>query len=382
MAASAFFREHTGRILVVIFCAANVMAVLLHGTQLNVSPGVICNVITHTVTKPAREGRSVIEGMSRKYKPSSLEELVVNNSHKIDVNVTNVDSLSPMCSLLERSNTNLTTYLTDLDNYNSVLKRFDPLEKDIRSLILQSGVAACNKVLLSNESKVINFFSSNQLSTSSVVGALEPLLPPLRHPKFCHDKRMLMDMSYMVHDFYAMCLKLKPHARTIFVDMGASLDFHGSSDMPAMYILNLYRKFGFHFDHIYAYEVTPKDPAEVFKKVPPEYLAAYHWMNVGVESDSKSSLNPLQMLAENYNKDDFIVVKLDIDTSFIEVPLVYQLVQDDRFIGLVDQFYFEHHVYLQELARSWGKTMNGTVSESLRLFQSLRRKGIGAHSWV
>ena len=48
-------------------------------------------------------------------------------------------------------------------------------------------------------------------------------------------------------------------------------------------------------------------------------------MNVGVESDSTSSLNPLQTLAENYNKDDFIVVKLDIDTSSIEVPLVYQL---------------------------------------------------------
>ena len=74
-----------------------------------------------------------------------------------------------------------------------------------------------------------------------------------------------MDMSYMVH---------------------ASLDFHGSSDMPAMYILNLYRKFVFHFDHIYAYEVTPKAAAEVFKKNPPEYLASYHRMNVGVESDS------------------------------------------------------------------------------------------------
>ena len=55
------------------------------------------------------------------------------------------------------------------------------------------------------------------------------------------------------------------------------------------------------------------------------------------------------MLANNYNKDDFIVVKLDIDTSLIEVPLVYQLVQDERFVCLVDQFYFEHHA----IYRSW-----------------------------
>ena len=81
-------------------------------------------------------------------------------------------------------------------------------------------------------------------------------------------------------------------------------------------------------------------------------------------------------------KDDFIVVKLDIDTSSVEVPLVYQLLQDECFVGLIDQFYFEHHVYLQELARWWGPSANGTVSESLCLFQSLRRKGIGAHSWV
>jgi len=93
-------------------------------------------------------------------------------------------------------------------------------------------------------------------------------------------------------------------------------------------------------------------------------------------------LNPLQMLADNYNEDDFIVVKLDIDTSSIEVPLVYQILQDEKFVGLIDQFYFEHHVKLQELAPSWGASMNGSVSESLHLFQSLRRKGIGAHSWV
>ena len=173
----SFFRAHTGLILLVVIFRA--------GTHLKVSPGVICNVRTHTVTKPAREGRSVIEGISQKYKPSSLEEFVVNNSHKFGMNVTNVDSLSPMCSLLEGSNTDLKNYLADLDNYNSVLKHFDPLEKDIRSLILESGDAACNKVLLSNESKVTNLFSSSQLSTSSVVGALEPLLPPLRHPKFC-----------------------------------------------------------------------------------------------------------------------------------------------------------------------------------------------------
>jgi len=298
------------------------------------------------------------------------------------MNSTTKDNLSPMCSLLDDSNADYKRYLTDLDKYNSILEEFDPLKEDIRSLILRSGVSACNKMLLANQSKLSALFSSNQVSQSSVVGALEPLLPPLRHPRFCQSHRYLMTMSYMVHDFHAMCVQLKPFARTIFVDMGASLDFHGASEMPAMYVLNLYNKFGFYFDHIYAYEVKPKRASKVFQKVPPEYLAAYHWINVGVESDPRSSLNPLQMLADNYNEDDFIVVKLDIDTSSIEVPLVYQILQDEKFVGLIDQFYFEHHVKLQELAPSLGASMNGSVSESLHLFQSLRRKGIGAHSWV
>ena len=111
-----------------------------------------------------------------------------------------------------------------------------------------------------------------------------------------------------------------------------------------------------------------KRSSRSLQKSSTEYLSAYHWMNVGVESNRQSSLNPLQMLADNYNKDDFIVVKLDIDTSSIKVPLVYQLVQDECFVGLVDHFYFEHHVYLQELAPWWNSSMNGTASESLCLF--------------
>ena len=88
------------------------------------------------------------------------------------------------------------------------------------------------------------------------------------------------------------------------------------------------------------------------------------------------------MLADNYNKDDFIVVKLDIDTPSVEIPLAHQLLNDDRFIGLVDQFYFEHHVFLGEMKQWWTRSMNGSVSDSLDLFYSLRRNGVGAHSWV
>jgi len=37
---------------------------------------------------------------------------------------------------------------------------------------------------------------------------------------------------------------------------------------------------------------------------------------------------------------------------------------------------------LDEMKQWWTRSMNGSVSDSLDLFYSLRRNGVGAHSWV
>ena len=118
-----------------------------------------------------------------------------------------------------------------------------------------------------------------------------------------------------------------PHARTVFVDMGAALDFH-SMESPAMYINKVYAKFGFLFDHVYAFEIDPKNATEVFNKVPPNLRASYHWMNIGVSADPNSLDNPLYTILSKFDKDDFIVVKLDIDTPSTEVPLAYQVLNN------------------------------------------------------
>jgi hypothetical protein len=140
----------------------------------------------------------------------------------------------------------------------------------------------------------------------------------MRHPGICENKdKWKMNMGYLVHDFGAMCRKLKRHSRTVFLDMGAALDFHSSGSTPAVYITHIYKKFGFKFDHIYAYEVRPKDPSDVYQRIPDDLKASYHWFNVGVEADPKSPNNPLKLILENFNEDDFVVVKLDIDTKYV-----------------------------------------------------------------
>ena len=249
-------------------------------------------------------------------------------------------------------------------------------------------------------------------------GYVEPLLTPLRHLEHCYADHpfhspYVMDMHYLIHDFASLCRKLTPTSRTVFVDMGASLDFHddkvtknnntttgtaaagddaaaaaaaaanaaSTKLAPAVFVTEVYQKFGFKFDHIYAYEVTPKEPTDVYKRIPDELKSAYHWYNVGVNATITSSNNPLKLLLENFDENDFVVVKLDIDTHSIEQPMVELILNDGRFHKLIDVFYFEHHVHLLELAPYWRSSMVGTVENSLQLFSKLRERGVAAHYW-
>jgi hypothetical protein len=316
------------------------------------------------------------------YIPGSAESYILEHSSELGYNNT---SSAPMCPIWKNVTkgtpssvfNDLHSYMNELKHYNSLADKFEPIS-DLRLRLHESDI--CKTVELHPDG-LEGIFPSGQLSWSSS-GYIEPLLPPLRHPLFCFSGKELMSLKYLVHDFATMCKKLKPTSRTILIDMGASLKFHGGTDQPAVYLIDLFRKFGFPFDHIYAFEITPTPPEEVFSKLPKNLMASYHWINVGVSADPESSLNPLRMILDNYNQDDFIIIKLDIDTSSIELPLARQLLDDDRYSNLVDHFYFEHHVNLAELKRNWGRSAQGTVQESLDLFSGLRKKGIPAHSWV
>jgi hypothetical protein len=235
------------------------------------------------------------------------------------------------------------------------------------------------------------FSNSNELSFTPNSGYVEPLYPPMRHHKFCENRdKYVMSLDYLVHDFESMCLQLKPHSKIVLIDMGASLSFHNNGKgniQPIVTLLELYEKFGFHFDHIYGFEITFAQPQKVFEELLPErYMHNYHWINVGVDATEGHKLNPLNSILKKFTEDDLIVVKLDIDTSSVEVPLAYQILKNTgsgkyNYHKLIDQFYFEHHIHMKEIERYWGRTMNGTISDTLELFSGLRSKGIPAHFW-
>ena len=90
--------------------------------------------------------------------------------------------------------------------------------------------------------------------------------------------------------------------------------------------------------------------------------------------------------------EDFVVVKVDIDTPKIEAELMRQLIMNDdkaldddgvKLSELIDELYFEHHVWGSGLSPTWaGYGMDGDMVGSYTLFTQLRNIGIRAHSWV
>ena len=331
---------------------------------------------------------------STEYIPAPTEQTITDNFSKLSLDGQTNDNAGKACDMwkFETDGLNLLrplhSYLEDLAKYKELEQKFfvgiDDLRDAIRNANGDSDLV-CRKLRLHPDG-LPGIFKSGQLSFTSS-GFVEPLLPPMRHPAFCFDKDMLMDLGYIIHDYEAMCRKLKSHSKIILIDMGASTDFTARkiARTQAMDVWDQFGKYGFKFDHIYAFELKPHDVSQVFETVSPEYFPSYHWINVGVSADDGHVLNPLHSLLTKFTEDDLVIVKLDIDAPSIEIPFAMKLLESNDISRVVDHFYFEHHVKMDELLPYWGleDTMTkGSVKDSMELFQALRRKGIASHFWI
>jgi hypothetical protein len=83
--------------------------------------------------------------------------------------------------------------------------------------------------------------------------------------------------------------------------------------------------------------------------------------------------------------EDYVVLKLDIDTPAIELVLIDQVLADSEVRSRVDELYWEHEVHTSPMIhQGWGAHgwPNETLAQSYELFTRLRELGIRAHSWV
>ena len=162
----------------------------------------------------------------------------------------------------------------------------------------------------------------------------------------------------MVSDFEEIFMNLKPHSRRVLNNMGASLTIHQKDYQPIMFYLNLFKKFGFTFDHIYGFEKEFTDPELLYDKlISQDLLSSYHWINAPVNMEKGYRLNPFDTILREYTKDGFVIVKLDVDTHAVEIPLTYQLRDDKSLKNLVDVFLFEYHVIMADMVYWWTTSM-------------------------
>jgi len=316
------------------------------------------------------------------YNPSSIETYLMDNLVNLgfDIEAKNVSGCNIWKDKKIDIHEDLFVYATALDKYNKAITKFEEVPDVMDSIqASQNGSNEICKSLRVHPDGIQAFFPEELLSHGTS-GFMEPLTPPMRHHSYCWKGRSLFKQDFILHDFEAMCKKLKPTSKRVFIDIGASMNREKN---PLVTFLAEFKKFGFHFDHIYAFEVAAFDAKDVYKNIlPDEYMANYHWINTGVEAGKEDKMNPLHSILRKFKEDDFIIIKLDIDTPAIELPLATQLLEDESLHPLVDLFYFEHHVFMAEMAKWWTRSMAGSIKDTMDLFHGLRQKGVSAHFWI
>lgn len=92
--------------------------------------------------------------------------------------------------------------------------------------------------------------------------------------------------------------------------------------------------------------------------------------------------NPLSAIALVARPQHYVVLKLDVDNTAVELALTEQLLGNATLLALVDELFFEDHVDVREMHTVWSEWIGGgrTLRDSYELFGRLREAGVRAHS--
>ena len=228
---------------------------------------------------PLGNSSSDMPTIAQTYETSSIEDYLMKNLVPLGYG-----KRASGCTIWKDPNAteihaDLMEFAKSLQAYNEAVEEFNEIPDLMKSIIASGGKHDVCESAKVHPDNFKAFFNLTLLSKGKN-GYMEPLTPPMRHHSYCWRRRHLFDLKYILHDYEAMCRALKPHSKRVFIDLGASLKFHEGKN-PVIDILTQFKKFGFHFDHIYAFEITQLSPQEVFKDLlPEEYMASYHWINI------------------------------------------------------------------------------------------------------
>ncbi|KAG8170110.1 hypothetical protein KVR01_000855 [Diaporthe batatas] len=185
--------------------------------------------------------------------------------------------------------------------------------------------------------------------------------------------------------------------RNVFVDLGSSY-FEGwagpgGTAASGRWFYDTYHARGRPFDTYVAVEVEKLDPTLVQSQLPPDLVGIYNLINIPLTMDKGDKLNAVDLFKRISKPGDFFVLKLDIDSAPIEVPIIKNLLADNPENGgasaNIDELMVEHHVVYPPMTgpepwRPWGDldpAVSGDLAYSYTFFRDLRKKGIRSHSW-
>jgi len=212
---------------------------------------------------------------------------------------------------------------------------------------------------------------------------IEPLAGILRDPRVvCNAAVSIMSREWLVLDDDHK-QSHEPAPKRYFFDAGGTR----FGDQLANFV-TAYQRRGLLFDEVFVWEASRQAPEAYWLGVPDDVRAFWeprvHFYNgVPVGASTPDCDNPLDRIKMKCRTEDFCVFKLDIDTPFVELPIVKQLLNNRSGVAdLVDEFFFEHHVHGIMQRYGWGGAVNGTFADSYDIFSKLRQLGIRAHSWI
>ena len=230
------------------------------------------------------------------------------------------------------------------------------------------------------QTDVFSYFQfQNSCSGEIITDFVEPLAGLTRSPLFClKGEEFIVSKDYLVVSWN---LSKKHFPRSYYFDLGASLYNSGAGGPSQKWFVETYEKRGIQWDGIFAWEMEPLDPKTVWGLIPSHLKKIYHWYNIPVSPDHAD--NALNFIRDIARPQDFVLLKIDIDNSPIEEALVDQILASSELQGLIDEFYFEHHVNTKPMHGAWGTADSPRMlADTYRIFSTLRRNGIVAHSWV
>jgi len=220
---------------------------------------------------------------------------------------------------------------------------------------------------------------------------IEPIVGLMRHPYAAcmdvgppgtdeqNDALLQSRDAYLLERGNDFHLLHRPRGRgAIVFDLGS-----GRYPDSSKWFVENYRARGIDIERVIAWEVQPIDASVAIRAVDPDIRPRYTLYNVPVSPWPSSGDHPWRYLKDLCTRDDFVVVKLDVDNVPLERYLIHQLLKDPDTLALIDEMFFEHHVFVGPMLRYWGisNPLGETMTDAWELVRKLRHAGVRMHGW-